>query len=98
MSWQRSTRRGDAMTAATVRRIELAGRTIDYRLVRSKSAKKLRVRVGPAGVEVVQPYGRADAVEAFLSANGSWIIDQLRRVERLRNVRMPRREGRGTIL
>ena len=43
------------MQASTQHRIRLGGRCVDYRLVRSKAARKLRVRVGPDGVEVVQP-------------------------------------------
>ncbi len=86
------------MKPATLGSINLQGRKVDYRLVRSRSAKKLRVRVGPGGVEVVLPPGREDDVADFLTSNGPWILDQLRRVERLRSVRRPQREGNGAIL
>lgn len=79
--------------------IHLAGRQVDYRLIHSKAAKRLRVRVGPAGVEVVQPAAqRAGAVEAFLRANDQWIIAQLERIERLYPVRRPSLNEGGEIL
>jgi predicted metal-dependent hydrolase len=65
---------------------------VDYRVVRSKTARKLRVRVGPNGVEVVQPISRnGKEVLDFLVANARWVIEQLGRAERLRRLR---REGR----
>jgi predicted metal-dependent hydrolase len=86
------------MKPETLGSINLQGRKVDYRLVRSKSAKKLRVRVGPGGVEVIQPQGREDDVAEFLTSNGPWILDQLKRVERLRSIRRPQREGNESIL
>jgi predicted metal-dependent hydrolase len=79
--------------------INLGGRKVDYRLVHSPSARKLRVRVGLAGVEVVQPKAReAEEVETFLLSHGKWIVGQLKRVERFRSVRKPQRGGMGEIL
>jgi hypothetical protein len=87
------------MKPATLSSIQLAGRQVDYRLIHSKAAKTLRVRVGPAGVEVVQPAARkAGEVEAFLHANDEWIIAQLERVERLYPVRRPHASAGGEIL
>ena len=87
------------MKPATLSSIQLAGRQVDYRLIPSKAAKTLRVRVGPAGVEVVQPAARkAGEVEAFLHANDEWIIAQLERVERLYPVRRPQTRAGGEIL
>ncbi len=87
------------MQASTQHRIRLGGRLIDYRLVRSRGARRLRVRVGPNGVEVVQPTTRnGEEVSEFLAANGSWILDQLERAERLRGVRRPVRRAVGEIL
>lgn len=86
------------MKTATLDTIELGARKVDYRLVTSKSAKKLRVRVGPGGVEVVLPVGRQEDVEGFLNENSWWIINQLRRVEKLRKVRKPQRNGHATLL
>ena len=62
----------------------------------SKTAQKLRVRVGWRGVEVVQPVGRAsDEVDVFLLSNQAWILSQLRRVESFQRIRTrpPRRTG-----
>lgn len=91
--------RADAMQSSTQHRIRLGGREVDYRLVRSKAARKLRIRVGPNGVEVVQPSTRNDEdLSEFLSTNGDWILDQLGRAERLRAVRRPVQRRVGEIL
>lgn len=75
--------------------IELGGRQIEYRMIASQSARKLRVRVGINGIEVVQPVNRTDDdVSAFLDQNEEWILGQLRRVDRLRKIRVTdRRQG-----
>lgn len=79
---------GEAVRPASQHQIRLGDRAIDYRVVRSKAARKLRVRVGPDGVEVVQPVARsAEEVSAFLTANGRWLIEQLGRAEWLRQLR-----------
>lgn len=70
--------------------MELDGRMIDYRLIRSEAAKKLRVRVGLGGIEVVHPARRDDKdLEEFLSTHHDWLCRQLERVERMRQVRLP---------
>jgi predicted metal-dependent hydrolase len=87
------------MRAGNNHQIQLRDRRIDYRLVSSRSARKLRVRVGINGVEVVQPINRSkDDVQAFLINNGGWIVDQLQRVERLQKVRVTDGHRRGEIL
>ena len=69
--------------------IKLGGRRAEYRQVASRTARKLRVRVGLDGVEVVKPLGRSDDdVLSFLEQNEEWILDQLERVERLRKIRV----------
>ena len=91
--------RSDAMKAATQDHVRLGGRRVEYRVVRSTAARKLRVRVSPSGVEVVQPAGRGiGEVVAFLDTNAGWILNQLRRVERLRNVRRTEKRKVGQIL
>lgn len=78
------------MRTITKQQISFNGRRVNYRLVRSNAAKKLRVRVGISGVEVLQPITRAQKdVTAFLKSNEKWIVGQLVRVERLRDVRKP---------
>src|SRR5262249_55229853 len=69
--------------------IKLRNRHVEYRQVASKSARRLRLRVTLSGVEVVKPLDRSeDDVSSFLGQNEQWILDQLKRVERLRKIRV----------
>lgn len=87
------------MRTATKHTIRLGRRRLDFRVVRSKSAKKLRVRVGLDGVEVVQPHSRTGPeVFAFLEQHRTWVLDQMARIERLRVVRRPQKRSRSEIL
>ena len=87
------------MKSTTQHQVRLRGRRVDYRLVVSPAARKLRLRVGPHGVEVVQPRERQTKdVVAFLDRNAAWILAQLARVERLRDVRPPAQRRVGEIL
>ena len=89
----------DAMKPATQHQIRLGGRRVEYRVVRSTAARRLRVRVGTNGVEVVQPAARScEDVSDFLERNEGWIVDQLHRVKRLRGVRRPTQRRAGEIL
>ena len=92
-------RKANPVKTGALNSITLGGRKVDYRLVHSPVARKLRVRVGLAGVEVVQPKVReAEEVETFLLSHTEWIISQLERIERFRSVRKPQRSGAGEIL
>jgi predicted metal-dependent hydrolase len=85
------------MERSAAHHIILDGRRFSYRLVRSRTARRLRVRVGPGGVEVVHPPSRShEAVVAFLLQNEAWLLAELKRVERLTGLRRPdqRRTGR----
>jgi predicted metal-dependent hydrolase len=87
------------MRPGTQHHISLAGRRVAYRLVRSRAARKLRVRVGPAGVEVVQPKARPDEdVPRFLHTNEDWILGQMDRAAQLRLIRRPAPGAPATIL
>jgi len=87
------------MRTAHAYTIDLDGRRVEYRLVSSRTARRLLVRVGPNGVEVIQPTGRTGVdVESFLVARSSWVLDQLQRVERLRAVRRTRQRMASHIL
>lgn len=87
------------MKVATLHHMKLGRRPVEYRVVRSKTARKLRLRVGPNGVEVVQPAERrTQDVAAFLDRNAVWILAQLKRVERLRGVRRSEQRQVGEIL
>ncbi len=91
--------RADGMKSSTQERIQLGSRVVDYRVVSSKAAKRLRVRVGPDGVEVVQPVSRKrQDVREFLAANGHWVVEQVDRAERLRHLRRAPRRPSGEIL
>ena len=87
------------MKAVTHQRIVLRGSRVDYDVIVSKAAKRTRIRVGPGGVEVVQPPGASDEdVSAFLHRNASWVLAQLDRVASLRALRRPARRQSGEIL
>ena len=77
----------------------LRGSQVDYDVVVSKGARQTRVRVGPGGVEVVQPVGARDEdASAFLRRNESWVLAQLGRVTSLRALRRSVRRRCGEIL
>jgi len=87
------------MKAATLESITVAGRQVDYRVIHSKAAKKMRIRVGVSGVDVIQPEARnGEELAEFLEANGGWIVDQLDRIERFRTIRRTKAVMEGTIL
>ena len=87
------------MKIVTQHRIVLRGKQVDYVVVVSKSARRTRVRVGPDGVEVVQPVRASDEeVSAFLRRNESWVLAQLGRVAGLRKLWRPVRRQAGEIL
>jgi predicted metal-dependent hydrolase len=75
------------------------GKRIAYRLVRSKRARKLRIKVGMNGVELIQPPRRnLQQVQDFLKLHEKWITHQLDKAERLRSTRAPLLTGKGEIL
>jgi predicted metal-dependent hydrolase len=88
----------EQMRPTSHNRIELGGCHVEYRQVPTRSARRLRLRVNLSGVEVVKPLGRSDdEVMAFLDQNEEWILDQLKRVERLRKIRVTEQRA-GEIL
>jgi predicted metal-dependent hydrolase len=65
--------------------VTLGGQRVTYRLVVSRTARKLRLRIGPQGIDVIHPSERPVAhVKAFLRANQKWIVGQLGRVRSIR--------------
>jgi len=65
-------------------RLRLDGEAVEWLLVRSPTAKKLRIKVGPAGVIVVLPKGRDDReAKAFVSNHRGWVAKQLERMRQL---------------
>jgi predicted metal-dependent hydrolase len=76
------------------RAVEICGRRVRYTLVSSRTTKRLRIRVGLRGVEVIRPVSRGiAAAQSFLVEHGPWVLDQLHRARRLhaalRTVRLP---------
>ena len=87
------------MRVVTQRRIVLLGSRVEYNVVVSKAARQTRVRVGPGGVDVLQPARVSDEdVSAFLRRNESWVLAQIDRVASLRALRQPERARFGEIL
>lgn len=79
--------------------IALEGRKVDYRVICSRGARKLRVRIGPNGVEVVRPASRNEEdVTKFLRANSQWIAGQIERVNGLPCIRKAQQQKRDEIL
>ena len=92
-------RNAGTVRTGTSESISLAGRQVEFRLVLSRFAKKLRVRVGIDGVEVIRPQGRDETeVLDFLRTNAAWIVSQIVDVERFRCIRRPRQRLAGRIL
>jgi predicted metal-dependent hydrolase len=88
-----------APVCENIKSVELSEHKLEYRLVVSKSARHLRVRVGLNGIEVIQPQsGECKDVTAFLRENEKWLTDQLRRIERFRKIRRPQQKKENEIL
>lgn len=87
------------MRSKAIQVANLAGGRVDYRLRISPTAKKLRVRVGIASVEVILPRGRpVEDVEHFLRANEQWLLSQIDRMSRLAAIRRIQQVQAGAIL
>ena len=87
------------MRASTQKRIILRGISVDYEVVVSKAARKSRLRVGPGGVEVIQPVGFGEEeASTFLRRNESWVLAQVERVSSLRALRRLATRQFGEIL
>src|ERR1700753_4525208 len=58
--------------------VEVGEQRVEYTIRVSRAAKRARIRVAPAGVEVVLPTDSGlDHAESFLQENGDWLLDQL---------------------
>src|SRR5437016_4626969 len=72
----------------STQRVSLTGGAVSYRVIRSDSARKIRIRIGPQGMEVIHPKVRSTAdVKTFLRTNEQWILNQLTRVRSLHGFR-----------
>jgi predicted metal-dependent hydrolase len=91
--------RPKTLRATTQECIRLGNRELEYRLVRSASAKKLRVKIALDGMQVILPPTRkAEEARAFLLENEAWVMDQLARMDRYQSVRRPETAAAGEIL
>jgi predicted metal-dependent hydrolase len=93
------------MALAEVNRIDapqhlrLEGQEVEWRIVHSTAAKKLRIKVGPDGVKVVLPEGRdSREAAAFVADNLSWVVKQLERTRKLLAARRPEKRADGCIM
>ena len=69
--------------------VEVGDQRIDYTVRISRAARRARIRVAPAGVEVVLPTDSGlDRAESFLQENGDWLLDQLAFFNRTGNFRI----------
>ena len=72
---------------------------MEYRLVHSQAAKKLRIKVRLDGIDVVVPENRANQEAiAFVTENRDWVIEQLERARTLRALRRPEKKTPGMLL
>ena len=92
--------RPGVMHQVVLHQVSLGGRVLACRLVHSKTATKVRIKVSkPDEVELVVPDGRTDAEGlAFLAANAAWVLEQLERAQRRLVVRRPDRRVLGQVL
>ncbi|MBC3493632.1 M48 family metallopeptidase [Pseudomonas taiwanensis] len=79
-------------------RLLLDGQELEWRIVRSPSAKKLRIKVGPNGIQVVLPEGRdSREAAAFITDNQAWVAEQVERTRKLLAARRPVKRANGHI-
>lgn len=79
-------------------RLLLDGQEVEWHLVRSAAAKKLRIKVGPDGIKVVLPEGRdSREAAAFIADNRDWVAMQLERTRKLLTARRPEKRTHGHI-
>lgn len=85
-------------SADAPQRLLLGEREIEWQLVRSSSARKLRIKVGPNGIRVVLPEGRdSREAAAFITDNRVWVAEQLDRTRKLLAARRPEIRANGHI-
>lgn len=89
----------DAFRRSSLRHILLNGQELEYRVVHSRTASKLRIKVSLNGVQVVLPKSREEEeAQRFLVEHETWVAGQLDRAKRLSGVRRPEKSARGQVL
>lgn len=67
--------------------VSLEGRQVEFRVRRGRSNGKRRLRVGIGGIEVIEPKGAGSQdAQQFILTHTDWVLAQLDRLERLRDV------------
>ncbi len=82
-----------------VKTVHLNGHEVECLFVRSKAAKKLRIKVRLSGLEMIVPSSRT-SVEAlsFLMQHTSWVNEQLNRLKKFKALRKKDALSSGKIL
>ncbi len=76
------------MTPRNVNSVVLGRRRMEYAVRYSAKARKCRIRVSPAGIEVVLPEGASqERAASFLLQNASWVLAQLNSLRRMGSIR-----------
>ncbi|WP_295391030.1 SprT family zinc-dependent metalloprotease [uncultured Thiodictyon sp.] len=90
----------EAIRPSVLHQVALGGQELACRLVRSKAATRLRIKVSkPDEVELIVPDSRTDDEGlAFLTANAAWVLEQLERAQRRLALRRPDRRVLGEVL
>ncbi len=70
------------MQAGSCHQVEIGGRRVDYVLVASRTARKLRLRVGLNGVEVVRPTNRTELERYFFGVSTRKFVSKRPRLDR----------------
>lgn len=88
------------MVSRKVKSIVLRRRRVDYSLRFSSTAQRCRIRVNPAGVEVVLPrHSTEERATAFLREHSAWVLEQLAFLRRMGSLRArPKSDNTNSIL
>lgn len=89
----------EALRQDTLRFIRLKGHDVECRVVPSRTARKLRIKVAVDLVQVVLPEDRTpEEAIRFLRENEAWVVEQLARVKRLSGIRRPISSAPGKLM
>ncbi|MCC6951309.1 MAG: M48 family metallopeptidase [Phycisphaerales bacterium] len=82
------------MNVATTNVIAMGDKSVEYAVKISPTARRARIRVSPAGVQVTVPRRSPDSrASSFLRENADWVLEQLRFVQRAGSLRTVRSDG-----
>lgn len=89
-----------AIRPVVISRLDLGGeQPVEVRLLSSKAAHKLRIKVSLDGVAVVVPAERTiDEARCFVQQHATWVNEQRARLGAMQGVRKPQSTTQGEIL